>query len=474
MSNSRSISESSVIDSPKSAHRTSSTRSKRAYSTPSALPNEDDDRNLTSPDSTAHVLVTRPVGVSLPSLESAKGPGGAKFDCNLFKRRKWPLKGWHKRYFCMDHGILSYAKNKRMYDRGKIKGSINIPEAAISVNMGNSLIDIDAGEVIYHLRARNRMEFYDFVDRLKYHRHMASMRTTYASDALASHSQERMNKELLTLRTNIDTLGTMLQELKSSLGADGSPTQRRDMNKSGTFEDSDRSLSPQDSKVKKFMGLVGRRHSPSTKHAKVEFDDSRFPSQAQNFMGIAKDVANNIESLMSLLSLERLHASSYFETIDPRASTSTDAHIHQLVKENAELKHRLHLIASAASLEEQQRTSFRGHRATDSVYSDVSTVTQWFDAMDVHVSDGGDTTEDDADSIMSGGDDELMQSEDEANYVDIEQTDFPRSSGLHQRTSPPIVIHGSSKRASEVSTKNKTIIENISSEFFVESASCTN
>ncbi|TNN78442.1 Oxysterol-binding protein-related protein 3 [Liparis tanakae] len=28
----------------------------------------------------------------------------------MLKRRKWPMKGWHKRYFFLDKGILKYGK----------------------------------------------------------------------------------------------------------------------------------------------------------------------------------------------------------------------------------------------------------------------------------------------------------------------------------------------------------------------------
>jgi hypothetical protein len=30
----------------------------------------------------------------------------------LQKRRNWPMKGWHKRYFILADGILTYGKNK--------------------------------------------------------------------------------------------------------------------------------------------------------------------------------------------------------------------------------------------------------------------------------------------------------------------------------------------------------------------------
>ena len=30
----------------------------------------------------------------------------------LLKRRNWPMKGWHKRYFTLNEGILKYYKSK--------------------------------------------------------------------------------------------------------------------------------------------------------------------------------------------------------------------------------------------------------------------------------------------------------------------------------------------------------------------------
>lgn len=30
----------------------------------------------------------------------------------LLKRRNWPMKGWHKRYFTLADGILKYGKSK--------------------------------------------------------------------------------------------------------------------------------------------------------------------------------------------------------------------------------------------------------------------------------------------------------------------------------------------------------------------------
>lgn len=34
------------------------------------------------------------------------------YEGNLLKRRNWPMKGWHKRYFILADGILTYGKSK--------------------------------------------------------------------------------------------------------------------------------------------------------------------------------------------------------------------------------------------------------------------------------------------------------------------------------------------------------------------------
>ncbi|KAI5699622.1 hypothetical protein M8J75_005933 [Diaphorina citri] len=44
----------------------------------------------------------------------------------LHKKRKWPLKGWHKRYFVVDKGMLIYGKSPGDIARGKLHGHVDI------------------------------------------------------------------------------------------------------------------------------------------------------------------------------------------------------------------------------------------------------------------------------------------------------------------------------------------------------------
>lgn len=45
-----------------------------------------------------------------------------RYETHLLKRRKWPLKGWHKRFFVMDQGVLFYGKSSADISRGRTLG----------------------------------------------------------------------------------------------------------------------------------------------------------------------------------------------------------------------------------------------------------------------------------------------------------------------------------------------------------------
>ncbi|KPJ08629.1 Oxysterol-binding protein-related protein 6 [Papilio machaon] len=76
------------------------------------------------------------------------------FNGYLHKKRKWPLKGWHKRFFVVDGGILVYARSPSDVARGRLHGSVDVGLSVISAKARRRRIDIDADEFIYHLRAK--------------------------------------------------------------------------------------------------------------------------------------------------------------------------------------------------------------------------------------------------------------------------------------------------------------------------------
>ncbi|ROI81833.1 Oxysterol-binding protein-related protein 6 [Anabarilius grahami] len=102
------------------------------------------------------------------NMQDANTPGIC--EGYLMKRRKWPLKGWHKRYFVLDKGVLRYSKNQHDFSKGKMHGSLDVSLAVMSVNKKARRIDLDAGDNLYHMKAKTQDLYYIWVTKLSAHR----------------------------------------------------------------------------------------------------------------------------------------------------------------------------------------------------------------------------------------------------------------------------------------------------------------
>ncbi|KAJ3592578.1 hypothetical protein NHX12_007705, partial [Muraenolepis orangiensis] len=88
----------------------------------------------------------------------------------MLKKRKWPLKGWHKRFFVLDNGILKYSKSPIDVQRGKLHGSIDVGLSVMSIKKRARRIDLDTEEHIYHLKVKSQEIFDVWVSKLRHHR----------------------------------------------------------------------------------------------------------------------------------------------------------------------------------------------------------------------------------------------------------------------------------------------------------------
>ncbi|CAG9764968.1 unnamed protein product [Ceutorhynchus assimilis] len=104
------------------------------------------------------------------------------FNGYLHKKRKWPLKGWHKRYFTLREGILKYGKNPIDINKGKIHGTLDIGLSVITTKTCRRRIDIDAEEFIYHLKAKTDEIFSGWVQQLTAHRLYRQHIITYGAN----------------------------------------------------------------------------------------------------------------------------------------------------------------------------------------------------------------------------------------------------------------------------------------------------
>ncbi|XP_063041424.1 oxysterol-binding protein-related protein 3a isoform X2 [Engraulis encrasicolus] len=88
----------------------------------------------------------------------------------LLKKRKWPMKGWHKRFFLLERGILKYGKTGPDLQRGKCRGCIDVGLSVMSIKKKSMCIDLDTEDSIYHLKVKSRELFDNWVSKLRDHR----------------------------------------------------------------------------------------------------------------------------------------------------------------------------------------------------------------------------------------------------------------------------------------------------------------
>uniref|UniRef100_A0A8C8DHW5 Oxysterol-binding protein n=1 Tax=Oryzias sinensis TaxID=183150 RepID=A0A8C8DHW5_9TELE len=102
------------------------------------------------------------------SLSNAMEP--QKQEGYMLKKRKWPMKGWHKRYFFLDKGTLKYGKCRSDIEKGKLHGCIDVGFSVMAIKKKAKCIDLDAEENIYHLKVKTEEMFDEWVSNLRHHR----------------------------------------------------------------------------------------------------------------------------------------------------------------------------------------------------------------------------------------------------------------------------------------------------------------
>uniref|UniRef100_A0A6Q2YIT0 Oxysterol-binding protein n=1 Tax=Esox lucius TaxID=8010 RepID=A0A6Q2YIT0_ESOLU len=81
----------------------------------------------------------------------------------LLKKRKYPMKGWHK-------VRARQLKHIWKIQRGRLHGTLDVSLAVMSINKKSKRIDLDGGEYLYHLKTKNNDLFYIWLTKLCAHR----------------------------------------------------------------------------------------------------------------------------------------------------------------------------------------------------------------------------------------------------------------------------------------------------------------
>ncbi|NWS86998.1 OSBL7 protein, partial [Toxostoma redivivum] len=109
--------------------------------------------------------------VEEPRARGSPGQQPQRHEGYLLKKRKWPLKGWHKRYFVLENGILKYSTTRQDVLKGKLHGAIDVRQSVMSVNKKAQRVDLDTEDNIYHLKIKTPELFSSWVSSLCTHHH---------------------------------------------------------------------------------------------------------------------------------------------------------------------------------------------------------------------------------------------------------------------------------------------------------------
>ncbi|XP_022170954.1 oxysterol-binding protein-related protein 6-like isoform X1 [Myzus persicae] len=315
----------------------------------------------------------------------------------LHKKRKWPLKGWHKRYFVLDKGILKYGKNPLDMSRGKIHGQVDIGLSVISTKYQRKRLDIDAEEFIYHLKAKTFEAFSEWVKEIKQHRlyrqHVLTFGQTKQTQSplqkktsLISPVESiknctpnvRLNgwcsqldpatSEIKQVEQNLKSLNRILDQLESvdnDVGVlDGIPVAKKSTRfrlrkkKSGGGSwggtiagwgiDMNQSISQSTNKAVDVTDLSGFPTGIASQHlsnSNPSLTVNPSPSDLQlytDFVILAKDIQNSFKCIMDAINEERSHV-FVGDASDDKLSNYRVA-LNKAIQQNSELRAKLNNI----------------------------------------------------------------------------------------------------------------------------------
>ncbi|XP_061299901.1 oxysterol-binding protein-related protein 7 isoform X3 [Pezoporus flaviventris] len=298
-----------------------------------------------------------------PRVRGSPGTEPQRHEGYLLKKRKWPLKGWHKRYFVLENGILKYATTRQDVLKGKLHGAIDVRLSVMSVNKKAQRVDLDTEENIYHLKIKSPELFSSWVSSLCSHHQgergdpagpnmqgqwtrilpsgsapalstLASSRDKVNAWLKDSEGLERCSAELVECQAKLQELTGMLQSLEALHRIPSAPlisgtqpsaaTERPKKGRRSTRIWCTQSFAKDDT-----IGRVGRLHGSVPNLSRyLEPSQSQLPfslppeyAQLQrSFWVLAQKVHGSLSSVVTALTMERTRLEELRRALDRRRS----------------------------------------------------------------------------------------------------------------------------------------------------------
>lgn len=370
----------------------------------------------------------------------AEGVRPERQEGHLLKKRKWPLKGWHKRYFVLEDGILHYATTRQDITKGKLHGSIDVRLSVMSINKKAQRIDLDTEDNIYHLKIKSQDLFQSWVTQLRAHRLAQRLDTPQGLPSTAhrkvpgtqlptagsaaalpgvgprekvsswlrdSDGLDRCSHELSECQGKLQELHRLLQSLESLHRIPSAPvipthqasvtTERPKKGKRSSRMWCTQSFAKDDT-----IGRVGRLHGSVPNLSRyLESRDSSGPRGLpppdyahlqRSFWALAQKVHNSLSSVLAALTAERdrlrdLHPGSELSRTGIPEAPASQRRLHSLSISSDTTADSF----SSLNPEEQEALYMKGRELTpqlsqSSVLSLADSHTEFFDACEVLLS----------------------------------------------------------------------------------------
>uniref|UniRef100_A0A670Z7P0 Oxysterol-binding protein n=1 Tax=Pseudonaja textilis TaxID=8673 RepID=A0A670Z7P0_PSETE len=285
-------------------------------------------------------------------IHSGVSPQPERQEGYLLKKRKWPLKGWHKRYFVLEDGILKYATTRQDVLKGKLHGSIDVCLSVISVNKKAQRVDLDTEENIYHLK----FPFFlyclaSFLQACNSRRHILISESAPALSSLASPQEkvnswlsdskglDRCSAELSECQGKLQELSRMLQSLESLHRIPSAPLISSSQTSTGTerprkAKRSTRIWCTQSFAKDDTIGRVGRLHG-SVPNLSRYFESCQnqamfsvppeYSQLQRSFWILAQKVHGSLSSVLAVLTSERDRLQELQQLLDLQRDTLSAA-----------------------------------------------------------------------------------------------------------------------------------------------------
>ncbi|CAF4010966.1 unnamed protein product [Rotaria magnacalcarata] len=217
----------------------------------------------------------------------------------IMKKRKWPYRGWHKRFFQLENGYLIYTKSEQDIKRGRLNAKCDIGLCFVTFIRETQRIDIDESNRVYHLKIKENKIFEQWLEQMALHR-------KYRQEILERHRPAIESENKQTNSEN-NTSNNVPPSPDSFLYKDFAGIQKQLSNLSDILEHikvntncTSTSISSKSTEGSKVGG-----HTPSASISSVN-STTLLDMHRQDYYNGAKKIFDNLNNLYKYLSIAAL------------------------------------------------------------------------------------------------------------------------------------------------------------------------